>query len=258
MRALLLLLICCLYTFPLPSKGQNGCSGRVGSYDYDLRPLWAATNGVEQSCRDDKANTYLYTPCYKAQNTNCTFPSYDTTPGLCQMDGRNPPQFHGLGTLSSAIFVQRVNNSASSGFLLKFVSGGEPAPPPPRSSSIEFVCNPNIPIGNLVPALDVEVPQHDYHLVWESAFACPNGRGGGGDEEGGISGGWIFIIILVGIAVLYLLVGVAVKKFVYQASGIELIPNVVFWLALPGLVRDGNLFIVRKALGLCGRGYTQV
>jgi len=256
MRALLLLLICCLYTFPLPSSGQNGCTGTVGSSFYDLKPLFDAIKGIEQSCTDDKRNTYLYTPCFKAQNTNCTF-TYDPTPGLCQMDGRTPPQFHGLGTLSSGSFSIRANDSAS-GFLLKFDKGGEPLPAPARTSSIEFICNRNGGIGVLKPGDPAEEPTHDYHLQWETAFACPTTGGGGGGGGGGISGGWIFIIILLGIAVLYLLVGVAVKKFVYQASGIELIPNVVFWLALPGLVRDGNLFIVRKALGLCGRGYTQV
>jgi len=257
MRVLLLLLVCCLYTFLPASYGQTGCSGSVNGVNYNLKPLYDALSGVEVSCVDDKRNTYLYTPCFKAQNTNCTF-QYDTTCGLCQMDGRSPPQFHGLGTITSAIFSQRANDS-SSGFFLTFDKGGEPLPAPARTSQIEFICNKAIPIGTLVPSDPAEDPPHNYHLKWETSFACPTKGGGGGGDSEGISGGWIFIIILVCCVPVYLIVGVAVQKFYYHSSGMELIPNVGFWLALPGLVRDGNLFIVRKALGLCGRGgYAQV
>ena len=36
---------------------------------------------------------------------------------------------------------------------------------------------------------------------------------------------------------MYIVVGVAVMKFHYQASGIDLVPNKKFWNTLPGLIK---------------------
>ena len=52
-----------------------------------------------------------------------------------------------------------------------------------------------------------------------------------------MSGGTIFIIIFFVALVVYFLVGVVVKWRVYNATGVELIPNTELWLGLPGLIR---------------------
>jgi len=138
-------------------------------------------------------------------------------------------------------------------------------------TDIEFICNPSAGTGKIEPNSPAEDPTHDYHLKWESAYACPTGgssggnSGDGGGDGGGDGnfatnhGGWLFIIIFLPLVAAYFIVGCLVKKFYMGASGLDIIPNVVFWAALPGLVKDGNLFVVRKLLGLCGRGgYSQV
>lgn len=59
--------------------------------------------------------------------------------------------------------------------------------------------------------------------------------------------------------VVYLVGGVAYNKFHAKREGIELIPNVSFWMALPGLVKDGHLYTFNKARGLVGgRGYEEM
>lgn len=41
-----------------------------------------------------------------------------------------------------------------------------------------------------------EQPQGQYHFEWQSPKACPIGKGGGGDDDdGGLSWGWICIIV---------------------------------------------------------------
>lgn len=44
--------------------------------------------------------------------------------------------------------------------------------------------------------------------------------------------------------------GVIVKKAVYNAGGVELVPNTEFWLGLPGLIRV-CLFLFNFALVSC-------
>jgi len=260
MKTLLILALILVITVLHGSNAQIPCTCTIGTSSYDLNQLYNELKGVEQIITDDKRNTYFYTPCRKAQNASCSFP-YDQTPGVCQMDARATPGWHGLGTVSAPKYSIRPNNDSTSGFLVVFDVNGEPSPTPARLSAIEFICNPGSGVGSgLQPANPVEAPTHSYHLQWSTQYACPTGGNNGGNSggKGGIAGGWIFIIILIGVMFLYLIIGVAVKKFVFHSNGIELIPNVTFWMALPGLVKDGNLFVVRKALGLCGRGYTQV
>jgi len=73
-------------------------------------------------------------------------------------------------------------------------------------------------------------------LVWPPTFA----------EE---VDGTIFTIVFV--LLLYCLVGICVNGGLHK-SGLGLLPNVLFWKSLPGLVRDGGRFSWRSLLGLCG------
>ena len=54
----------------------------------------------------------------------------------------------------------------------------------------------------------------------------------------GISGGWIFIIIVVVAIPIYILVGMAYQwKLKGKACGVEAIPNIEFWKDLPALIK---------------------
>jgi 1,2-dihydroxy-3-keto-5-methylthiopentene dioxygenase len=120
-----------------------------------------------------------------------------------------------------------------------------------RQFEIDLVCDYKAGIG--APVFTGESPQLHYNFLWATAHACPTGSKGAG---GGLSGGSILLIILLVVAVVYLVAGVLFNKFKRQATGIELIPNVGFWTSLPGLVKDGVMFIVHK---ITKRGqYTQV
>jgi len=58
-------------------------------------------------------------------------------------------------------------------------------------------------------------------------------------DEGGISDGSIFLILLFVGGFCYLIAGMAYKFQVKGVRGIEMIPNLDFWRALPGYVKDG-------------------
>jgi len=79
-----------------------------------------------------------------------------------------------------------------------------------------------------------------YNINARSKYVC----GGSKSGAGGLSGGWIFVIILLCSATAYLLVGAVVKWKVMGASpGVDLIPNLDFWSYFLSLVKDGVLFV---------------
>jgi len=90
-----------------------------------------------------------------------------------------------------------------------------------------------------------------YDFTMTSKYACPIG----GSGPGGLSGGSIFLIIFFVSAVLYFAIGSIVMWKVKGASGIEILPNSAFWVGLPGLLKDGVLFLKGK---VTGTGYTPV
>jgi len=107
------------------------------------------------------------------------------------------------------------------------------------------------------PSFSGEGPTGHYNFVWNHPCACkdackgapPPPSGGGGGGGGGLSGGSIFLIIVLCLFVVYCVAGVLFMKFKREASGTDLIPNKDFWFSLPGLCKDGVLFVWCKITG---------
>jgi len=236
----------------LAASAQADCKGKVGKYEYDLTALAAKIGAVDLQATDSSNQVYYYRVCGVVSSSFCQTVT-DNTPAVCQKDSRIPAQYHDCGSQKTAKFQKLPSGSESSGFTLAF-SGGEED----RAAMIYFKCDEKVDNGVL--KFVKEDPVKTYDLEYVSKYACPkNGGGGGGggggdDDDGGISGGWIFIIILSSLIVLYIIGGVAFNKFYRHHEGKEIIPNVEFWTSLPGLVKDGHLFIWRKARSLTGRG----
>jgi len=255
------MLFCLVATFFVFSflsfvNAQNTlCSGTIGKYKYNIEKLKEDTGGNDVTVKDENGNTYYYRPCQALQQANCQTIT-DPVPAACQKDTRITPQYHDCGSTTQYAWRARAAGD-NTGFYITFNGGEED-----RRLDVEFECDKTAGVGSLKAAIPTESPTHFYHLNWKSAYACPSGGGGGGGGSGddgmGISPGWIFIIILLGIGVMYLILGVAFKKFLRDAHGWELIPNNEFWFALPGLVIDGNKYLWRKATGLCGVKYQEM
>jgi len=97
------------------------------------------------------------------------------------------------------------------------------------------------------------LPKCQYTISANTKYACPIAAGASGKPAGGgLSGGSIFLIIFFTVSATYLLVGIVVKWRVYNATGVEMIPNTEFWVGLPGLVRDGIIFVKNKVTGAEG------
>jgi len=236
-------------------SAQSDCKGKIGGNNYDLGPLANAVGDGDIQTVDSTGNTYYYRPCKSVSTVACSQGTNPPNPGTCQKDSRMIPRYHSCGSTSTATWKARSDGEAT-GFFLHFTSGEED-----RQSDIEFVCDPAAGTGNLTAATPTEQPTHYYHLQWKSSLACPHTGGdgdGGGDDGGGISGGWIFIIILICLVAVYLIGGVIYKRFRTEDRGLDLIPQKDFWFSLPFLVKDGHMYIWKKARGLCGAQYETV
>jgi len=88
----------------------------------------------------------------------------------------------------------------------------------------------------------------DCHYIAE--FANKASCSGGDDD--GLSGGSIFLIILMSAAFLYVAVGCGICYKKYEKRGLDACPHKDFWFALPGLVKDGVVFSIGKIKNLVG------
>jgi hypothetical protein len=80
--------------------------------------------------------------------------------------------------------------------------------------------------------------------MYALAAACPRGR----------SLGLLFSTVVLGSAVLYLAVGIALRHRRTGAKGLQALPHREQWLQLHGLVMDGVQFTRATAAGRSGRG----
>lgn len=69
-------------------------------------------------------------------------------------------------------------------------------------------------------------------LTFYSRYACLTRI-----EEPARSFGSTLLIIFFSFVVFYLVLGICTKKFLMGATGIEVIPNLGFWMDLPNLVK---------------------
>ncbi|XP_065830100.1 uncharacterized protein [Oscarella lobularis] len=178
---------------------------------------------------------YAFNPCHAFNDENGC--SVDDDVAVCQRAPGGHASICGLqgnATFTVDQATKEVNVSFQQG------TGG-------RSSSIKLVCNEAMNDSAAVWSFLGENPRLHYNFRFESKCCCPDGCP---FENGGISAGSILVIVFFGLITVYFVAGILVMKFKSGAQGKEMIPNVSFWASLPGLVKDGFLFVFQK----CRRG----
>jgi len=159
-----------------------------------------------------------------------------------------------LGTVGQTSFSQTVEpGTDGEGLTMKFAGFDS-------TMQINFICNTGAGKGS--PAYESKPTGNSFLLKWKSKNACAtNGKAiadSGSSSGGGLSGGSIMMIIILVVVVVYLTAGIAYQKLKNHAEGLDLIPNKDFWTSLPGLVKDGVMFIVNKIRGTSGNTYSSV
>jgi len=243
--SILLLGFCVSSIFTQPS-----CSGIKASdgSSYDLSQL--STAGIlnaPQTGTDGTPYVYNVTVCGNqpmgCNNANCAGPN---TAGICQTwsDGsgshaRCCGRFDGSATV--------VALTGKRGVVITYDNGdacGSCLPAGPRSTILTILCGGSgvwspVTVTGGAPNIPAII-----YINGTSGTLC------GG--SGSLSGGWIFIIILLCLGFVYLIGGIIFNAAIRKQSGKEMIPNITFWSDMPGLIADGGRFIGNKVRGKSG------
>jgi hypothetical protein len=148
--------------------------------------------------------------------------------GICQEWGSDFESSASLGRFASVV-------GTSSGLLVTF-DRGEPYNNMPRTVKLTLTCDPNEPkaaidsLDNLRPSGD---PTSNYEAKGRSKYAC----------TAGAPVLFIVLMILIGIAVIYLVAGFVLNK-VNGNEGFH--PHQETLAGIPELVKNGALFIGEK------------
>eukprot|EP00123_Amoebidium_parasiticum_P008161 comp18613_c0_seq1/m.20193 comp18613_c0_seq1/g.20193 ORF comp18613_c0_seq1/g.20193 comp18613_c0_seq1/m.20193 type:complete len:284 (-) comp18613_c0_seq1:142-993(-) len=92
-----------------------------------------------------------------------------------------------------------------------------------RQSVISFVCKRSKPIDN--PPTLMREDNCTYYFEWLTPAACPIEN-----PNNGMGAGSVFLIIILVLALIYLLGGVAYNRLVLGMRGVEQIPNYLLWM----------------------------
>jgi len=197
------------------------------SYDYTVNIC--GTVSTETSCSTNKGAACQYTPTggYLHMLSSWVSPP---VPAWDLIDPTTP---------ATGVKVKLIN--------------GDSGCPGPRSVEFQFKCGPTLTTN---PPFTVTYTGCSYLIVFTTSAGCPSVPGGGSK----LSGGFIFVIILLVSFVVYVVVGCIYKKVRLSTSGFASCPNNEFWVALPGLVKDGcvaTFSICRRSSSSSG-GYETV
>jgi len=218
------------------------CQGSFNDIKYDLSGAKQSKDIAAKDGTGPGDNTYAIQPCIETK-TVCLVEGVVLKTPVCQTDshGKNHScgditqgKWGGISTSGADQFKKTYPNA---NFSITYSNGDQ-------ARNVEIILNCDKATAASVVDLVVEKPggTKNYHLVLNTKYACPG-------VKGGITGGGIFLIILVSVAFLYLVVGMLVMRFGKGATGAEMVPNHDFWVSLPGLFMDGCRFTVAKIRG---------
>lgn len=193
--------------------------------------------------------SYTMSFCQESKEDKCK----DKGGALCQYDVDKDNELTAMlasftaQPLPTLEYIEAEN--PDSGYQLKFVNGDE-CPmgftTRERVVTMKLTCDRS----NKEKTFQITEPRSDceYEVDIASKFACDGATSGGG-----LSGGAIFLLIVLGVALIYTLFGciICVAKF-GKPIGIEACPHKDFWCSLPKLFVAGIGFTIAKIKGCFG------
>lgn len=208
----------------------------------DLSPsagsIFYSADSVKPHAKGWEINTYFFHPCSDASlaiNTTelsgtCKDPisvcrhrlNVTSTPtDLTMYTVVNKP-YEGMGAIKEVAFT-------NDGRSLIYQNG-------PSTTTVLLVCT--TASSNKLTIFSEEDPRN-IELAYYSPDACMKEF----EDAHQRSVGSILLIIFFVLVITYLILGILTKKYLMGAQGIEVVPNLGFWMDLPNLVKDGIDFI---------------
>merc|ERR1711916_2944 len=171
---------------------------------------------------------------------------------------------YNAGELTTGKFTDY--STVDGGFTLTYKNGQNcPNKGVDRKTIIDVVCDEDAGTGKITKFSENDCV---YSVTMKSKYGCPgvgkgNSGGNNNDDDGGpnpgkgsddIGGGAIFLIIFFCGFFLYFAIGGTLMYVKFEARGTDIVPNKEFWIMIPGLVKDGTVFIIDQIKGCAGGG----
>jgi len=227
------------------------CSGSAGGQFYDLSAL---NSGVDIP-GSDGSYKYFWRPCGVTSESVCATKSGS----LCQYSTATPPVYsHMLSAWDSSAAWSACTDpiNCPSGGIQATFNNGDLCGTAPRQVTFQVACKATV----TTPITTFTVTTSKTNSCWYTvpishASGCPtSGPDVNVSITAAISGGWIFIIILIVLVPIYIAAGCIYKSQVKGTHGMENCPNIDFWRDFPSLIKDGFRFTWNKLRSLCGKG----
>jgi hypothetical protein len=217
------------------------CRRQSDGYEINLESLSPKDGSSAFSDYDPHATTtkYIWNPCFSL--TECLG---EKDSSLCQLMTSILKQQFQIGTLATAVFKPPTTIGSEARIEYTSISQKDGKL---RKSYVDLQCDKTSGAVDEFTSKG-ENPELVYGFNFRSKVACfQPGQGGGGD--GGWSlGDWLLLIFFLAI-ILYLILGITFNIFYKKSSGVEIVPNVYVWIVVPGLIKEGALFIWGLARG---------
>jgi len=249
----------CVVLFALYQIGYCNClfQNPENSLWYNLAPMTLPV-GPNYNVTDSLQNTYYINICAQASQGSCSPQN-----GVCQRESSGKSNGCGSG-INPDFYPYQYNPKSSDGVTLVYLGGdfcqrwGKG-----RASYLNLLCDPTLAGPGIVERA-LEEPSYPcvYSIYLKSQYACGRatqqealnfeGIPLDGEQSGmKVNIGWLVIFFICIFIFLYVIIGVAVKFKKYEARGIELVPNISFWVEVPFLFKDGCVFFANKVS--CGK-----
>jgi len=157
---------------------------------------------------------------------------------VCQV-GLWAGDYNNAGMFNTRTFSAPNGTEPGKGLMVSFGKGESCSGGDVRATKINLVCDPAE--DPLIDPVE-EVSHCSYEITIRTKYAC--GEKGGSSSSGGDTAALVILLIIICGLVLYFIVGAVYQKKVKDAANFrELIIHNEFWCSLPGLVKDGIMFI---------------
>ena len=238
------LLLLLTQIIPLESK-LDACRQTFGANSYDLNQLSSVT-----LFGNDASFRYALTPCGLVPVENCGTNVKPFQDGMTSCQERvSPPKFESemgfLNGYGQSPDLEFAENPQGPGTGVLMTMRNAKCNFNERLVKVTFVCDETVSTPS---TMDVkETPTCVFNINVRAKQACPLSGGGS------ISGGTIFVIILLVAIVVYLIGGVAYNRVKRKETGINLLPHPSLWVAIFGYFMHGCRF-TWLFLRTCGQG----
>lgn len=208
--------------------------------DQGIIDLWSVGRPAEprfqyqSSSAPGDTGLYTFDPCYPFTRGLCEEAM------VCRFD-KNKQHAETIGSAQPG--AQIVYDKQTTEYpVLMFLGPVEVFGHPPIITFVTLICGSEVQEDTLnVTGFKNGTVQESFLMELTSPSCCPRERSYTGT---GLSFGTILIILFLCSVVTYLVVGIIYNKCARGASGIEVIPNLSFWMDFPNLVMDGVAFVL--------------